>query len=133
MSERMRCPNCNNQWADVADDGQVTCGYCGFNGRLLLPTPEQPTDEITTILKERGARYGDFPGHALITQNIKAAMVASPNWAALPAPLKESLEMVAHKIGRILNGDPFHEDSWVDIQGYTRLGLEFVEMHNDKA
>jgi hypothetical protein len=29
--------------------------------------------------------------------------------------------MVAHKIGRIINGDPQYIDSWTDIIGYTRL------------
>ena len=32
--------------------------------------------------------------------------------------------MVAHKIGRILNGDPTYEDSAVDIVGYATLMLE---------
>jgi hypothetical protein len=29
--------------------------------------------------------------------------------------------MIAHKIGRIVNGDPDHVDSWVDIAGYAQL------------
>jgi len=29
--------------------------------------------------------------------------------------------MIAHKIGRILNGDPDYQDSWHDIIGYARL------------
>ena len=37
--------------------------------------------------------------------------------------------MVAHKIGRILNGDPNYIDSWHDIIGYTRL----VEQRLDAA
>lgn len=48
-------------------------------------------------------------------------MVDSPNWAALPPDMKEALEMVAHKAGRILNGDPDYHDSWHDIIGYTKL------------
>ena len=35
--------------------------------------------------------------------------------------MKEALEMLAHKTGRILNGDPYFHDSWHDIIGYTRL------------
>lgn len=77
--------------------------------------------EIDTTLAERGSRYGEFNMHARITQNIKRAMVDSPNWQTLPDTMKESLEMVAHKIGRILNGDPTYADSWHDIIGYTRL------------
>ncbi len=78
-------------------------------------------DSIQAVLQQRGQRYGEFPEHARITQNIKRAMADSPNWTSLSDPQKESLEMLAHKIGRILNGDPNYKDSWTDIIGYTRL------------
>ena len=39
-------------------------------------------------------------------------------------PIAESLEMVQHKIGRIVNGDPTYLDSWVDIVGYTQLVID---------
>lgn len=76
---------------------------------------------IHDTLVERGSRYGAFTEHARITQAIKRAMVDSPNWEGLPYDMKEALEMVAHKVGRILNGDPNYDDSWVDIAGYTQL------------
>lgn len=76
---------------------------------------------IDETLKERGSRYGEFPEHAAITQNIKSAMADSNNWGGLDNDMRECLEMVAHKIGRILNGDPNYIDSWTDIIGYTRL------------
>lgn len=34
---------------------------------------------------------------------------------------RESLEMVMHKIARIINGDPNYADSWHDIAGYAKL------------
>lgn len=77
--------------------------------------------DITETLSERGSRYGSFEEHARITQNIKAAMKDSPNWDKLPPNMKESLEMLAHKAGRILNGDPLYHDSWHDIVGYAKL------------
>lgn len=76
---------------------------------------------VDKTLEERGNRYGEFDLHAKITQNIKRAMVDSDNWATLPDDMKEALEMIAHKVGRILNGDPNYHDSWHDIIGYTRL------------
>ena len=76
---------------------------------------------IDVILAERGSRYGDFATHALITQNLKDVMKKSPKWDILSPSQKEALEMTAHKIGRILNGDPNYDDSWVDIGGYTML------------
>ena len=78
-------------------------------------------NNIDETLKERGNNYGDFKGHAYVTQNVKRAMVDSNNWDKLSDDKKEALEMVAHKIGRILNGNPDYHDSWHDIIGYARL------------
>lgn len=77
--------------------------------------------DIDATLAERGNRYGSFGEHARITQAIKSAMADSPNWTSLAADQREALEMVAHKAGRILNGDPNYHDSWHDIIGYTKL------------
>ncbi len=76
---------------------------------------------IEQTLAERGSRYGAFTDHAVITQSIKRSMAASPNWGVLADDQKECLEMIAHKVGRILNGDPNYHDSWHDIVGYTKL------------
>jgi hypothetical protein len=76
---------------------------------------------IDDTLNERGSRYGEFGEHARITQSLKAAMVDSPKWKELTPAMKESLEMIQHKIGRILNGDPTYKDSWTDVIGYARL------------
>lgn len=75
---------------------------------------------IEQTLKERGERYGKFDSHARITQNIKSAMYVG-GWHDLNSSQKEALEMIAHKIGRIINGDPNYEDSWHDIAGYAKL------------
>lgn len=82
---------------------------------------------IENTLAERGSRYGSFNEHARITQNLKSAMFDSPNWSMLDADMREALEMVAHKIGRILNGDPDYHDSWHDIIGYTKLVADRLE------
>lgn len=76
---------------------------------------------IQDVLEERGERYGEFEGHAYITQNLKEVMYSVDGWHRLTMSQREALEMVAHKIGRILNGDPEYLDSWVDIIGYTQL------------
>jgi hypothetical protein len=48
-------------------------------------------------------------------------MQASPKWAQLADDQREALDMIVHKIGRILNGDPNYQDSWQDIVGYAKL------------
>lgn len=75
---------------------------------------------IAATLEERKKKYGSFTSHAKITQSLKRTMHNSPNWEQyLSDDKKEALEMVVHKIGRILNGDPEYKDSWTDIIGYA--------------
>lgn len=77
--------------------------------------------EIDKILEERGSRYGSFKGHASISQDLKSVMQGTTNWKHMTDDQREALEMTAHKIARILNGDPDYKDSWTDIIGYIRL------------
>lgn len=88
------------------------------------------TDEI---LAERGQRYGDFDKHADITQSLKKAMASTPGWQRLAPDQREALEMNAHKIGRILNGDPNYADSWEDIAGYAKLVANRLTAQTPKA
>ena len=96
-----------------------------------VPAPTQPS--IQDTLNERGSRYGAFNSHAEITQAFKSVMAGGEtNWASLTASQKEALEMIAHKIGRILNGDPNYADSWVDIAGYAQLVVNELESKSKK-
>ena len=76
---------------------------------------------VQNTLNEREDRYGSFSGHAGIAQALKRVMHDSPKWTLLYPDQKEALEMIQHKIARILNGDPFYMDSWHDISGYATL------------
>ena len=82
---------------------------------------------IDKTLDERGQRYGEFASHAHVTQLLKRAMGRHPGWRKLADDQREALEMTAHKIGRILNGDPDYIDSWHDIIGYIRLVEQRLE------
>jgi hypothetical protein len=79
--------------------------------------------DITTTLEERGKRYGKFTGHAQVTQELKlVSLRALENRHKELAPdQQEALDMIFHKIGRIINGDPNYADSWHDIAGYAQL------------
>ena len=85
------------------------------------------TQDIDEVLKERGKRYGEFKEHAFIVQAIKFTMHKSPNWDELSPDKQEALEMIAHKVARILNGDPEYIDSWMDIAGYSKLVADTLE------
>lgn len=78
---------------------------------------------IEKTLEERGKRYGTFSGHAEISQRLKDVMgqaLADRN-KTLADDQWEALDMIAHKIARIINGDPDYIDNWHDIAGYATL------------
>jgi hypothetical protein len=76
---------------------------------------------IEATLDERGARYGSYAEKAAIIQQMKESMRAGSSWAGMAPDMKESLEMVVSKVGRIVTGDADYSDSWHDIIGYTKL------------
>lgn len=75
--------------------------------------------EVTDTLKERGTRYGEFPMQALISQELKRTV--KQYGSHLADHHREALDMIMHKVARILNGDPNYADSWHDIAGYAVL------------
>lgn len=83
--------------------------------------------DVQATLDERGGRYGSFSTHAAITQSLKGIIKASPQWDNMTDAQQEALEMIAHKIGRICNGDPNYDDSWVDIAGYAQLVVNILQ------
>jgi hypothetical protein len=84
---------------------------------------------ITQVLDERGKRYGKFIGHASVTQTLKNAIriELETREKFLALDQLEALDMICHKIGRIINGDPDYADSWVDIAGYAQLVADRLE------
>ena len=128
-----------NQFKTGPEDSTPRGFFVSTNNEGSMPTTEE-------ILKERGERYGKFANHAAITQALKAVMLTGTSLelseevtsriqsrvSKMESDQVECLEMAAHKIGRILNGDPNYGDSWRDIAGYFTLvadRLEGVQEH----
>ncbi len=88
------------------------------------------TTDISKTLAEREKRYGSFQLFAAISQSIKCAF-REGNWYNLASDQRECLEMLAHKIARILNGDPNYHDSWHDIVGYAKLVADRLDPANE--
>lgn len=78
-------------------------------------------DTLAEMIAEKQRTHGDFTDHGRVTQNLKRAMRASPNWEALTDTQKEGLEMIQHKIARVLAGNPDEADHWIDVEGYARI------------
>lgn len=81
------------------------------------------TENLDAVLKTRGERYGTFTGHAAVTQDLKGTITRHLTQRSkfLDHDQQEALDMICHKIGRIVNGDANYDDSWVDIAGYAKL------------
>jgi hypothetical protein len=79
------------------------------------------TNDIAALLAERGSTHGEFTEHARATQGILRVLMAERRWEELSDIQREALHMFAHKMGRIVTGNPDHQDHWDDICGYARL------------
>ena len=95
---------------------------------------QQKPTATEDLLAERGARYGKFTGHAEITQRLKRVIEheLSKRAKVLEDDQQEALDMVCHKIGRIINGDPDYHDSWADIAGYAKLVADRLETGEER-
>jgi hypothetical protein len=76
---------------------------------------------MSDILDEREKTHGSYFSVSTMAQSLKDAMRRGKNWEELDDPQRESLEMIASKIGRILSGNPHESDHWRDIAGYAML------------
>jgi hypothetical protein len=80
-------------------------------------------EQVDTILDERATNYGSFLTMSKVTQRLKAVahQFAGQHNKTFDADQAEALDLIFTKVGRILNGDPNHTDSWLDIAGYATL------------
>jgi hypothetical protein len=87
------------------------------------PEVEVKAAGVDAILNERAGNYGSFATQARIAQRLKhvAHTAAGEQGKTFATDQAEALDMIFSKIGRILNGNPDHVDSWVDIAGYAQL------------
>lgn len=81
-------------------------------------------DATQELLNERQKTHGSFEVHANNTQMLKDVMHASAKWHELDNRHKEALDMIVHKIGRIMAGNAYFNDHWDDIAGYAKLGSQ---------
>lgn len=85
-----------------------------------LTEPSKMTYE-TPLLNEREKTHGSFEENARVMQELKQVARGMPGWNRLKDTHREALDMIFHKIGRVINGDPNFKDHWKDISGYAKL------------
>lgn len=83
------------------------------------------TDTTDKLLEERAKTHGSFIVHAQTTQSLKRVIRTQRKYAAqceMSDEHREAIDMILHKIGRIMAGNADFNDHWDDIAGYAKLG-----------
>jgi hypothetical protein len=85
------------------------------------------SDDTQALLAERGNTHGDWKLQASIARDLKCVVEkydlsrAQVGGGRLEDFKREALDMIQHKISRILAGNSNHLDHWDDIAGYAVL------------
>lgn len=85
------------------------------------PSSNGDSKNIEQILAERGKTHGDFTENGQVMQALKDTVRTCSRWRDLNPHQREALDMILHKVGRIVCGNPNTKDHWDDIAGYARL------------
>ena len=87
----------------------------------MVPMP--PVPDVNATLDTRAKDYGLFKDGAALMQSLKRKLAehAAKHDKTFADDQWEALEMIVHKMGRIVNGNPDVVDHWVDIAGYATL------------
>lgn len=80
--------------------------------------------DLDALLVERKKTHGEFSDHAEATQRMKEILHAYEGWLRMTVVEREAAEMIVHKLGRAVTGNPHFADHWQDIAGYALLVVQ---------
>jgi len=97
--------------------------------KLVQTGIEMYEDAVDATLDARAVTYGKFIEGAEIIQMLKRVVQNALNNRdkVLAHDQSESIDMILHKIGRIINVNPDVVDHWLDIAGYAQLVADRLE------
>jgi hypothetical protein len=82
---------------------------------------------IDTILSTRETTHGSYVEQSTASQTLKRLCEQARNWDQMPCYMRESVHLIQQKVARIICGDPFERDHWIDIMGYAALVLRELD------
>jgi hypothetical protein len=96
---------------------------------IVNPAITMEPNDVDAILDSRAKDYGKFIEGAEIMQMLKRLVhnYIEDRGTPLAFDQREAIDMIIHKMGRIINGNPDKVDHWVDIAGYATLVAERLE------
>lgn len=115
--------NNRERWRDYMLQKMSVCSLQDAIADIRHSKEKTGMTDVGSVLAERGKVHGDFDEPCRIAQGLKAVIRDGVNYkqGRLNAVQMEAIEMIAHKLARIVSGDPSHVDHWVDIAGYAQL------------
>jgi hypothetical protein len=96
---------------------------------IINPEITMETSDVDAILDSRAKDYGKFIEGAEIMQMLKRVVhnYIEKRGTPLAFDQREAIDMIIHKLGRIINGNPDKVDSWRDVAGYSTLVADRLE------
>lgn len=90
---------------------------------MMCDECDEAEDTVDAILNNRAKQYGKFIEGAEIMQMTKRLIhnYVEQRGTSLAFDQLEAIDMIVHKLGRIVNGNPDKVDHWDDIAGYATL------------
>ena len=82
---------------------------------------------MTPSTPNRDEQHGGLEAVGQVSQNLKGCMRAGHNWHRLTPAQREALDMMMHKVARILSGDSQLRDHWLDAAGYPLCIARMME------
>jgi hypothetical protein len=79
------------------------------------------SDAAQDIITERANTHGQLLHQATLAQGLAKLMRDEPGFRNLSPEQKQSAEMIALKLSRLIVGNPNEPDHWKDIAGYATL------------
>jgi hypothetical protein len=83
-----------------------------------------------SILKERQKTHGEYANLAFVAQSMKNILRDAPNYNSLSPVQRESVDLIATKLARIVCGNASEPDHWIDGAGYFQLVLNELQNKN---
>ena len=96
--------------------------------KITKKTKAYAPRKVEDILAERKEVHGDYFHHAELAQSLKRSVreFANKHDKQLTPQAWEALDMILHKVARVLNGNPMTDDHWADIAGYAECNRRTI-------
>jgi hypothetical protein len=83
---------------------------------------------MTLETPNRDHQHGGMEAVGGVAQQMKAAVRLGRNWHRLSPGEQEALDMICHKVGRVMSGaNPHDRQHWEDLAGYPVAAMRELE------